>query len=126
MSMISGSDAILLGAETHRGLYPVDTVRTVDRICFEVSLKFGVFVGMHDPFLHNLSYLFICLIFFIQISYSIMQAERVFNQDQYFKKAVKYVGEPMSHLESIGSSAVCSIMQNISFIWALCYSFDNI
>ncbi|XP_021865530.1 pyruvate kinase 1, cytosolic [Spinacia oleracea] len=67
-AVLDGSDAILLGAETHRGLYPVDTVRTVDRICFE--------------------------------------AERVFNQDQYFKKAVKYVGEPMSHLESIGSSAV--------------------
>uniref|UniRef100_A0A803MZR0 Pyruvate kinase n=2 Tax=Chenopodium quinoa TaxID=63459 RepID=A0A803MZR0_CHEQI len=67
-AVLDGSDAILLGAETQRGLYPVDTVRTVDRICFE--------------------------------------AEKVFNQDQYFKKAVKYVGEPMSHLESIGSSAV--------------------
>ncbi|CAO2824105.1 unnamed protein product [Amaranthus hypochondriacus] len=67
-AVLDGSDAILLGAETYRGLYPVDTVRTVDRICFE--------------------------------------AEKVFNQDSYFKKAVKYVGEPMSHLESIGSSAV--------------------
>ncbi|KAL2933527.1 Pyruvate kinase 1 cytosolic [Bienertia sinuspersici] len=67
-AVLDGSDAILLGAETHRGYYPVETVRTVDRICFE--------------------------------------AEKVFNQDLYFKKAVKYVGEPMSHLESIGSSAV--------------------
>lgn len=35
------------------------------------------------------------------------QAEKVFNQDQYFKRTVKFVGEPMSHLESIASSAVC-------------------
>ena len=35
-----------------------------------------------------------------------MQAEKVFNQDLYFKKTVKFVGEPMSHLESIASSAV--------------------
>ncbi|KAG7027215.1 Pyruvate kinase 2, cytosolic, partial [Cucurbita argyrosperma subsp. argyrosperma] len=33
-------------------------------------------------------------------------AEKVFNQDFYFKKAVKHTGEPMSHLESIASSAV--------------------
>lgn len=37
-----------------------------------------------------------------------MQAEKVFNQDQYFKRTVKFVGEPMTHLESIASSAVCS------------------
>ncbi|KAJ8432658.1 hypothetical protein Cgig2_002045 [Carnegiea gigantea] len=67
-AVLDGSDAILLGAETFRGLYPVETVTTVGRICFE--------------------------------------AEKVFNQDLYFKKAVKYVGEPMSHLESIASSAV--------------------
>lgn len=36
-----------------------------------------------------------------------MQAEKVYNQDLYFKRAVKHVGEPMSHLESIASSAVC-------------------
>lgn len=36
----------------------------------------------------------------------ILQAEKVFNQDLYFKKTVKYVGEPMTHLESIASSAV--------------------
>lgn len=67
-AVLDGSDAILLGAETHRGLYPTETVRTVGRICFE--------------------------------------AEKVFNQDMYFKKTVKYVGEPMTHLESIASSAV--------------------
>ncbi|KAL2345163.1 hypothetical protein Fmac_006448 [Flemingia macrophylla] len=65
---IVGSDAILLGAETLRGLYPVETISTVGRICAE--------------------------------------AEKVFNQDLYFKKTVKYVGEPMTHLESIASSAV--------------------
>ncbi|PQM36553.1 pyruvate kinase 1 cytosolic-like [Prunus yedoensis var. nudiflora] len=62
------SDAILLGAETLRGLYPVETISIVGKICAE--------------------------------------AEKVFNQDLYFKRAVKYVGEPMTHLESIASSAV--------------------
>ncbi|PQQ05734.1 pyruvate kinase 1 cytosolic-like isoform X2 [Prunus yedoensis var. nudiflora] len=61
------SDAILLGAETLRGLYPVETISIVGKICAE--------------------------------------AEKVFNQDLYFKRAVKYVGEPMTHLESIASSA---------------------
>ncbi|KAG8480591.1 hypothetical protein CXB51_024533 [Gossypium anomalum] len=68
VTFVSRSDAILLGAETLRGLYPVETVSTVGKICAE--------------------------------------AEKVFNQDLYFKKTVKNVGEPMSHLESIASSAV--------------------
>ncbi|KAI5648499.1 hypothetical protein M9H77_34504 [Catharanthus roseus] len=67
-AVLDGSDAILLGAETLRGLYPVETISTVGRICAE--------------------------------------AEKVYNQDLYFKRTVKYVGEPMSHLESIASSAV--------------------
>nr|KJB16695.1 hypothetical protein B456_002G243700 [Gossypium raimondii] len=67
-AVLDGSDAILLGAETLRGLYPVETISTVGKICAE--------------------------------------AEKVFNQDMYFKKTVKYVGEPMTHLESIASSAV--------------------
>ncbi|OAY79876.1 Pyruvate kinase 1, cytosolic [Ananas comosus] len=67
-AVLDGTDAILLGAETLRGLYPVETISTVGKICAE--------------------------------------AEKVFNQDLYFKKTVKYVGEPMSHLESIASSAV--------------------
>ncbi|CAM8931791.1 unnamed protein product [Rhodiola kirilowii] len=67
-AVLDGTDAILLGAETLRGLYPIDTIRTVGRICYE--------------------------------------AEKVFNQDLFFKKTVKYVGEPMTHLESITSSAV--------------------
>ncbi|XP_054800038.1 pyruvate kinase 1, cytosolic-like isoform X2 [Prosopis cineraria] len=67
-AVLDGSDAILLGAETLRGNYPVETISTVGRICAE--------------------------------------AEKVFNQDLYFKKTVKYVGEPMTHLESIASSSV--------------------
>ncbi|XP_031278497.1 pyruvate kinase 1, cytosolic-like isoform X2 [Pistacia vera] len=67
-AVLDGSDAILLGAETLRGLYPVETVSIVGKICAE--------------------------------------AEKVFNHDMYFKRAVKYVGEPMTHLESIASSAV--------------------
>ncbi|KAK4761232.1 hypothetical protein SAY87_006125 [Trapa incisa] len=67
-AVLDGSDAILLGAETLRGLYPIETISIVGKICAE--------------------------------------AEKVFNQDLYFKKTVKYVGEPMTHLESIASSAV--------------------
>ncbi|KAK9289573.1 hypothetical protein L1049_007729 [Liquidambar formosana] len=67
-AVLDGTDSILLGAETLRGLYPVETISIVGKICYE--------------------------------------AEKVFNQDLYFKKAVKYAGEPMSHLESIASSAV--------------------
>uniref|UniRef100_A0A803N7P2 Pyruvate kinase n=1 Tax=Chenopodium quinoa TaxID=63459 RepID=A0A803N7P2_CHEQI len=67
-AVLDGSDAIILGAETLRGLYPVETISTVGRICFE--------------------------------------AEKVFNHDTYFKKAGKYAGMPMSHIESIASSAV--------------------
>ncbi|KAG8380593.1 hypothetical protein BUALT_Bualt06G0031600 [Buddleja alternifolia] len=67
-AVLDGTDAILLGAETLRGLYPVQTISTVGKICAE--------------------------------------AEKVYNQDLYFKKTVKYVGEPMTHLEAIASSAV--------------------
>ncbi|XP_010908223.1 pyruvate kinase 1, cytosolic isoform X1 [Elaeis guineensis] len=67
-AVLDGSDAILLGAETLRGLYPVETISTVGKICAE--------------------------------------AEKVFNQDMYFKHTVKHVGQPMTHLESIASSAV--------------------
>lgn len=67
-AVLDGCDAILLGAETLTGLYPVETISIVGKICAE--------------------------------------AERVYNQDLYFKKTVKYVDEPMTHLESIASSAV--------------------
>lgn len=36
--MDAGSDAILLGAETLRGLYPVETISIVGKICAEVYL----------------------------------------------------------------------------------------
>ncbi|CAK9159610.1 unnamed protein product [Ilex paraguariensis] len=67
-AVLDGCDAILLGAETLRGLYPVETISVVGKICAE--------------------------------------AEKVYNQDLYFKRAVKYVGEPMTYLEAITSSAV--------------------
>ncbi|EFJ37017.1 hypothetical protein SELMODRAFT_140876 [Selaginella moellendorffii] len=67
-AVLDGTDAILLGAETLRGLYPIETISTVRKICAE--------------------------------------AEKVYNHANYFKKTVKKVGEPMSHLESIASSAV--------------------
>lgn len=37
--MFAGSDAILLGAETLRGLYPVETISTVGKICAEVGIN---------------------------------------------------------------------------------------
>ncbi|CAH9127846.1 unnamed protein product [Cuscuta epithymum] len=67
-AVLDGTDAILLGAETLRGLYPVECISIVGKICSE--------------------------------------AEKVFNQDVYFKKTVKFAGEPMTHLESIASTAV--------------------
>lgn len=46
----SGSDAIILGAETLRGLYPVETVSTVGKICAEVNLPFMfVFSCFYHP-----------------------------------------------------------------------------
>ena len=44
------------------------------------------------------------------------QAEKVYNQDVYFKRAVKCVGEPMTHLESIASSAVCCFCAHVKFL----------
>ncbi|CAM8973398.1 unnamed protein product [Rhodiola kirilowii] len=82
-AVLDGSDAILLGAETFRGLYPVEAISTVSKICAE--------------------------------------AEKVFNQELYFKQAMKYVGEPMSHLESITSSAVrAAVKVNASVI--ICFT----
>ncbi|WOL14254.1 pyruvate kinase 1, cytosolic [Canna indica] len=36
-AVLDGTDGILLGAETHRGLYPVETIRTVGQICAEAE-----------------------------------------------------------------------------------------
>nr|CBX25311.1 hypothetical_protein [Oryza brachyantha] len=77
-------DAILLGAETLRGLYPVETISIVGKICAE--------------------------------------AEKVFNQDLYFKRTVKYVGEPMTHLESIASSAVVRAAIKVKASVIICFT----
>lgn len=39
---MAGTDGILLGAETHRGPYPVDAVSTVGRICAEVCFFLSI------------------------------------------------------------------------------------
>ena len=39
-------------------------------------------------------------------SWIVSQDEKVLNHDLYFKRTMKYVGEPMIHLESIASSPV--------------------
>ncbi|GLJ29558.1 hypothetical protein SUGI_0582970 [Cryptomeria japonica] len=36
-AVLDGTDAILLGAETFRGLYPIETISTVGRICAEAE-----------------------------------------------------------------------------------------
>ncbi|XP_052486227.1 uncharacterized protein LOC105766539 isoform X1 [Gossypium raimondii] len=41
------------------------------------------------------------------------EAEKVFNQDMFFKKTFKYVGEPMTHLESIASSALKKSLSSV-------------
>jgi hypothetical protein len=127
----SGSDAILLGAETLRGLYPVETISTVGRICAEVKFLLTCMFSWWRIAFQQLS-LLLCVLFFcfspglslinlvyqfsIQCLSIVLQAEKVFNQDLYYKRTVKYVGEPMTHLESIASSAVRSI----------CFSYFNL
>jgi pyruvate kinase len=98
----AGTDAILLGAETLRGLYPVDTISTVGKICAEVCIRFPLNVRTASS----------TLMYQVEVTINVflllLQAEKVYNQAVYFKKTVKYIGEPMSHLESIASSAVSS------------------
>lgn len=67
-AVLDGTDGILLGPETLRGMYPIEAIKTVGRICAE--------------------------------------AEVVCNQSLQFKTVAKHVGEPMSHAESVASSAV--------------------
>lgn len=58
LTLVSGSDAILLGAETLRGLYPVETISTVGKICAEVkgscreTFLFSPFLWFRLPFNH--------------------------------------------------------------------------
>jgi hypothetical protein len=55
-TFLLGSDAILLGAETLRGLYPVETISTVGRICAEVyflSMKSCIF----NKLIYSIGYL---------------------------------------------------------------------
>ncbi|KAG5574833.1 hypothetical protein H5410_054967 [Solanum commersonii] len=92
-AVLDGSDAILLGAETLRGLYPVETISTVGKICAEGMNNLLKVVNLVNGVL-------------VKPVHFSSQAEKVYNQDVYFKRAVKCVGEPMTHLESIASSAV--------------------
>ncbi|XP_021744522.1 pyruvate kinase 1, cytosolic-like [Chenopodium quinoa] len=67
-AVLDGADGILLGGETFGGLYPIEAIKTVRKICSE--------------------------------------AEYVYNQELNFKRIVNYAGEPLSHAESVASSAV--------------------
>lgn len=44
--MYSGSDGILLGAETLRGLYPIETISIVGKICAEVNYHLNVSIRL--------------------------------------------------------------------------------
>lgn len=48
--MDAGSDAILLGAETLRGLYPVETISIVGKICSEVCLFLKLLIFLNVSF----------------------------------------------------------------------------
>jgi hypothetical protein len=62
--MGAGSDAILLGAETLRGLYPVETISIVGKICAEVHIFFEVIYNFVEKV--NL---------FLNVSFELMQIE---------------------------------------------------
>ena len=48
--MAAGSDAILLGAETLRGLYPVETISIVGKICAEVYSLYVLLICIVESF----------------------------------------------------------------------------
>lgn len=70
------------------------------------------FVTLLELLWPHVLFTYIFLLLHVHVIY---QAEKVFNQDLYFKKTVKYVGEPMTHLESIASSAVYFDLCNYNF-----------
>ncbi|KAJ8449791.1 hypothetical protein Cgig2_001447 [Carnegiea gigantea] len=87
-AVLDGADGILLGAETFGGLYPVEAIKIVRKICSEVSILSIIVI------LIDMGY------------YKFLQAECVYNYYINFKRVCKYVGEPMAHEESVASSAV--------------------
>ncbi|KAF7848094.1 hypothetical protein BT93_L2304 [Corymbia citriodora subsp. variegata] len=72
-AVLDGADGIMLGAETLRGLYPVESIKIVGKICAE--------------------------------------AENVYNHTLHYKRIIRHVEEPMSHAESVASSAVRSAVK---------------
>jgi len=74
------------------------------RLAFQCEFDACFFVALHLTCHHRCSYTCLPIV---------LQAEKVFNQDLYYKRTVKYVGEPMTHLESIASSAVRSTCSQI-------------
>ncbi|XP_027769026.1 pyruvate kinase 2, cytosolic-like [Solanum pennellii] len=52
-AVLDGSDAILLGAETLRGLYPVETISTVGKICAVVNFTSLLFYVCLMPTIVN-------------------------------------------------------------------------
>jgi len=71
---------------------------------FNANLMPAFFVALHLTRHHRCSYTCLPIV---------LQAEKVFNQDLYYKRTLKYVGEPMTHLEAIASSAVRSMCSQI-------------
>ncbi|CAI5959696.1 unnamed protein product, partial [Closterium sp. NIES-64] len=102
-------DAIMLGAETLRGLYPTETVSTVRLICSEAEKAYNQELYYNHAVKEaNLPVLLPTQprTLFLPAPPCPCQAEKAYNQELYFKKAVKEATDTMSELEAMASSAV--------------------
>ncbi|KAL5720025.1 pyruvate kinase [Ranunculus cassubicifolius] len=53
-AVLDGTDGILLGAETLRGLYPIETIKTVGRICAEAERVYNQPLHYKKAVKHNI------------------------------------------------------------------------
>lgn len=108
--MGAGSDAILLGAETLRGLYPVETISIVGKICAEVYLFFGVIYNFVEKV--NL---------FLNVSFELMQIETMDLIVPFSE-----LNSEIWHLESFGFFLINirSIYFLVLILYSLCLDLD--
>lgn len=110
--MGAGSDAILLGAETLRGLYPVETISIVGKICAEVYLFFEV----------SFIILLRKVILFLNLSFELMQIE-IIDLIVPFSE----LNSEILHLESFGFCLINfrSIYFLVLILYSLCLDLDG-